>query len=476
MLMLANASARALGIVSMPLLTHWLAPAAYGQAALASTLISLVAVIWLMGMDMSYSRSYLSRTPPNGAPAETFCWRTACAMAFAAGATAALLWLGHATADATALRSVAVFVFAGAAGSVLLAMAQTRSRLYNRHARLALAVGLGGIGATGLTLALAWRPLADERALVAGYVAAYLLPILIMGMPGLRQLSRPSGMDAAARKAVFLVGLPGIVTAPVYWVVASSDRWFLQAFTDSSVVGIYGVACTFGQLGMMVNSALLAIWLPEATRVHESEMADSDRELARLMLRLMALMAIICLGVGAFGPDILRWLTAARFHAAAQVVPVLAAAVFCYGCYQLARTSLYLHRSLGVDARLTGMGAVLSLLANYWLVPRFGMMAAACVQCLSFAGMALAIFIVAQQRHPLPLPGSRIFSGLVLLAAGLAGTYWLGPVVDLASALLKAVLVSGISVALACAFDESFPSLVQRIFSGHVSLSRNEDG
>lgn len=462
MLVLANASARALGVVSLPLLTHWLAPAAFGQAALASTLISLVAVVWLMGLDMSYSRSFLSRTSPNGVPAETFCWRIAWLMALGAGATAALAWLGHALFDGAALRSIAVLVFAGAAGSVLLAMAQTRSRLYGRHARLAMAVTVGGVCATGISLLLAWPPQPDERALVAGYVAAYLVPIIVMGVPGLRQLRKPSGLDAGERKAIFLVGLPGIVTAPVYWVIASSDRWFLQAFADASVVGVYSVACTFGLLGMMVNSALLAIWLPEATRVHESGLAGSDQQLARLMTRLMALMAIVCLGVSAFGPDLLRWLTAPRFHAAARVVPMLAAGVFWYGCYHLARTGLYLRRSLGVDARVSAAGAVLSLLANLALVPQFGMTAAAGVQGLSFAGMALAIFAIAQRRHPLPLHGVRIAAGLALLLGGIVLVGSLEPVIGLSTALVKIAMVLSLTVALVLTFDAGFPVLVRR--------------
>jgi len=103
-----------------------------------------------------------------------------------------------------------------------------------------------------------------------------------------------------------LVGLPGVITAPVYWILSSLDRWFLQASADSATVGVYAVACTFGQLGLMVNSALLAIWLPEATRLHESGVEDSDRQLAKLITRLILLMAVVCLGASILGGDLLR--------------------------------------------------------------------------------------------------------------------------------------------------------------------------
>lgn len=412
-LMLANALARVLGLASLPVLTHWLSPSAYGQAALASTLISLVSVVGLMGMDMSYSRSYLSRDPPNGVAVETMLWRIACLAALASGMVGATVWLLHANRDAGAMPGLAALVFAGGTGSLLLAMAQTRSRLHNRHGRLAVAVASGGVLATATSLLLAWHAAPDERALVAGYVAAYVVPVAIMGIPGLAQLSKPSGLAANARTAVFLVGLPGVMTAPMYWVLSSADRWFLQASVDSATLGVYAVACTFGQLGMMVNSALLAIWLPEATRVHESSgRNEGDQQIGVLFTRLMLVMILVWLGVAITGGDILRWLTDERFHRGADLVPWLASAVFFYGMYHLANTGLFLGRRLAWSAVVWAVAACVSLLANALLIPRFGTFAAASTQCATFALLALAVWPLSQRVHPLPLPTRRIVIAL----------------------------------------------------------------
>lgn len=459
-LTLANALARALGLVSLPLLTLWLSPEAYGQAALASTLISLISVFGLMGMDMSYARSYLSRTPPNGAQAEAFCWRFAIVAALAAGSVAAAGWLVYVGGTP---RGLIALVFLGAAGSLLLAMAQTRSRLHRRHGRLALAVAAGGVCATVITLAVAHWLVTDERALVAGYVAAYLVPMLIMGVPGWNQLRRPSGLDAGMRKTIALVGLPGLVTAPMYWVLSSSDRWFLQASTDSATVGVYAIACTFGQLGMMVNSALLAIWLPEATRLHESGAADSNQQLARLILRLVLMMAIVCMGVSILGGEMLRWLSASKFHQGASAVPVIAAGVFFYGLYHLARTGMFLHRSLGKAALVSGIGAAVSLSANALLIPKYGMHAAATIQLLSFATIAALVLKTSQKNHPLPLEMRRLIPGVILLLlfTGLASQ--LPPITDLYSASLKLGFLTGGILLVACVMEPASPRLFLRL-------------
>lgn len=414
-LTMANALGRVLGLISLPLLTHWLAPDAYGQAALAATLISLVSVIGLMGMEMSYARAYLSRNPPNGEQVERFCWRFAVVAALVAAAVAAAVWLVHAYQNATALPALALWVALGAGGSLLQAMAQARSRLHNQYGRLALAIAMGGLLATTATLVLAKWFTADAHALVTGYVAAYFVPIAIMGLPAWRQLRTPSGLTLAARKAVFRVGLPGVITSPMFWVLSSSDRWFLQASMDATTVGVYAVAGTFGQLGLMVNSALLAIWLPEATRVHESvDVEEGGKMLATLIIRLVAVMMLIWVGIATLGGDVLRWLSEDRFHSGAAVVPWLASSIFFYGCYHLFNTGLFLGRRLKLSAGAWLLAGVLSLTANACLVPRFGMLAAAGVQCATFAFLASLVFWLAQKHHPIPLPRARMLAMFLL--------------------------------------------------------------
>ena len=441
-LMAANALARALGIVSLPLLTQWLAPSAYGQAAIASTLISLVSVIGLAGMDLSYARGFLSRDQPNGEAVETLLWRLAVIAALVSGAVAAGIWLAYASQDPRAITGIAALVFLGAAGSLLLAMAQTRSRLHNRHGRLALAVAAGGVLSIATTLFLAKQVVPDERALVIGYVVAYLVPIALIGLPAWRQVSMPSGLSMAHRRSVLLIGLPGVVMAPMYWILSSSDRWFLQAWRDSEVVGLYAVACAFGQLGMMVNSALIAIWLPEATRVHEATGgADGDRAIGRLFVRLLLVMMLVWLAMSTVGGDLLRLLTNKQFHAGAGLVPWISSAVFFYGVYHLANTGLFLGRRLTWSAAALAAAGCISLGANAVLIPHFGAMAAAVVQCATFASLATVVWALAQRIYPLPLPTRRISIAFAFTLVVVVAGSRMPPVADTASASTKAVFL-----------------------------------
>jgi O-antigen/teichoic acid export membrane protein len=468
-LTVASALVRALSVLSLPLLTHYLSPASYGQAALASTLISLASVIGLMGLDMSYARTYLSHNGPSGKAVETYCWRLALPAAVLAGALAAAIWLLHAWRDPVAMASLAWWIFVGTVMSLLMAMSQTRARLKERYTRLTIAVLGGGITAVLISLLLSMGPLPDERALVISYVAAYLVPVVIMGLPSCRQLLSPSGLDVASQWQVFKVGLPGVVTAPLYWIISSSDRWFLQANFDAETVGVFAVACAFGQVGMMVNTALLALWLPEAARLHENGAANSNQTLSIIMVRLVSTMAITMLFVGILGGDVMRLLTEEKFQLAAVYIPWIAAGVFFYGCYHLANTGLFLSRGLKWTALLwTGVGLI-SIIGNALLVPQYGMIAAAIMQCVSFAFLALIVMATAQKHHPLPLPFGRLF-GLVALVVLVL---WLGQslssIEGFEAILFKFGLIVAASLAIAMITE---PSIFRMIW--HVSGVRSK--
>src|SRR4029077_14474305 len=103
-------------------------------------------------------------------------------------------------------------------------------------------------------------------------------------------------------------------TAPMYWMLSSSDRWFLQYYHGAVAVGVYAIGYRVAIVGMMVNGAVISVWLPEASREYEQDQERAKYTLGRLMSRLLAAMALIWLTAAAAGGDIVRWLADERFH------------------------------------------------------------------------------------------------------------------------------------------------------------------
>lgn len=425
-LTLSNAVVRLVSIVTMPILTALLPPHAYGVASLVGTVVSLVAVFALAGIDMSYSRAYHSSKPPSGAVVEYFCWRFAILMALLTAALAALVWW-LLSGDSSGLdQGMTVIIAIGIVVAVGNTMALTRARLAGRYRAMAITIVAGGIVGSMLSIGIAvwWRQ--DALALLLPMLLIYLLPMLMLGAPPITALFKPSGMARDNAASLIKIGLAGVVTAPMYWLLSSSDRWFLQHYHGAEVVGIYSIGYSVANVGMMVNSAVMSVWLPEAAREFEQDPEQAKITLGRFMSRLVAAMAIIWLVVTAAGGDILRLLANERFQAAADVVPYIAGGVFFYGILHLANAGLLLVNKLKWAVWWWFAGGLIGLLMNWVLIPRLGAVGAAITQCISFTFISIGVLISSQAVFRVQLEWSRLALAIVIVVtAGVAmGTPW----------------------------------------------------
>ncbi|HBP88422.1 MAG TPA: lipopolysaccharide biosynthesis protein [Nitrospirales bacterium] len=416
----SNGVVRLFSIVTMPILTTLLSPQAYGVATLLGTIISLVSVFALAGIDVTYARAYHSAQPPNGHIVEHFCWRFAICTALIGAIFAAIAWWFIARDFIELDRRLAWLILLGIVLSVTSAMAQTRARLAGRYRAMALATIAGGLIGAGISLGMAiwWRQ--DAFVLVLPILSGYLIPLLLLGAPSVAELTEPSGLVRGQGVALLKIGLAGIVTAPMYWLLSSSDRWFLQYYHGAEAVGVYAIGYSVAIVGMMINVAVISVWLPEASREYEQDQERAKYTLGRLMSRLVAAMALIWLAVAAAGGDMVRWLADGRFHGSAEFVPFIAGGVFFYGASQLALYGLVLVKEFKWAAYWWFGGGLLCTVLNVVLVPRYGGLGAAITQSASFAVISIGILHTSQAKYRIQLNWGRIGPAMAtILAAGL---------------------------------------------------------
>jgi len=442
---LSNGVVRLLAIVTMPILTRLLSPHAYGVAALAGTVISLVSVFGLAGIDMSYSRAYHSAHPPSGVSVEHYCWRFAI---FGALVTALMgagwWWLFNGESEALDPR-LAILIAAGTILSVVSTMAFARAFLAARHRAIAMTIVATGLIGAAASIGLAqWHP--DALALLLPMLLGYLIPVLLLGTPSASELLKRSRLTRNEGVSIIKIGLAGVITAPMYWLLTASDRWFLQHYHGAEAVGIYSIGYSVAIVGMMVNSAVIAVWTPEAAREYEEHRDRAPVTLGALMSRLVAAMAVIWLAVATAGGDIVRWLANERFHTAASYIPYIAGGVFFYGVLRLANTGFLLAKQYNWTALWWLAGGVVCALLNLALVPKYGGVGAAIAQCVSFAFIALGIFAHAQTKLRVQLDWTRLVATMLVVLA--AGVLLAPPWHETASVSLLMKLPIGIGVAV----------------------------
>lgn len=447
----ASTAVRALAIVSAPVLTTLLGPVAYGEAALVSTLTALLGTVALLGIDMSYARYYFGGVSDDASAVERLCWRTALAASAVLSIVGVLVWVLVLAPRTGTSPALAAIVAAGGLLTVATTLSQTRARLRGRYTRLGGAILIGGLVGTGAMIALAalWRQ--DSWALLVGTAVGTAAGIAVSGVPGIAELLRPSGLPPAARRSVLALGLPGVGTALMYWVLSSADRWVIAWYLPPAVLGSYAFAANLGLVGLMLKSAVMMVWFPEAARAYEQDPAAAPAVLGRLWGRMVTLLGVVWLAVTMSGGDVLRLLADRRFHDGAAYIPWIAGGVFFYGLASIGATGMVLMKDQRPQALWWLVGMVVSAGLNLALVPRYGAMAAAVANCAGFAVIAAGVLWVSERWLPLRIAWGRVAVALLAtMLAGVAGApAWSAhPLASLGMKLPVGLVVAALTLAL----------------------------
>jgi O-antigen/teichoic acid export membrane protein len=398
----------------VPVYTAFLAPAQYGDLALLLLFATVAKIVFRLGLDAGFFRIHYTL-----GEAESQRRLAGSVLVFAAGAGALLFaatWLG-APVIARALlsdpagerwiRLAAADVWVGTFAHVPLSLLriQERPQLFSalsagRHlvnALLKVALVAAGWGVTGVLL---------SDLLATGAFVLALLPVAV-------RHARPAFSRALLREAL-LFGLPKVPHGLLVQALNLADRKILDLFATRAEVGLYQLGYTFGTSVKFALSAFEPAWQPFVYA--EAEKPGGPATLARIATYVFAAFLAVGLGVAVLGPDLLRLMADAAFHAAAPVVPVVALAYVLHGAFLLGSIGIGIARAARYYPMVTAAAAAANIGANLVLVPRFGMMGAAWSTVLAYAVMLALGFAVSRRLYPMPLEWGRL--ARLVLAAG----------------------------------------------------------
>jgi len=417
-IIIANGLNRLFTIFAAPILTRVLGPEPYGVMALVGTATSLASTLSLVGIDMGYVRFYFSKTIVTSQAVENFCWRYAIFSSVIVGILSIFLWqilLGKPYNNFLLALIVGLTIILFVANT----MSQTGARLREKYRRIGLAIIASGISATLITIVLAtqWRD--DEWPLLIGFTFGILMSFAITGLPKGNSFARPSGLTTREKWSIVRLGLPGLVTGVMYWILSSSDRWFLTHFWGEQIVGIYSFAYNVAIIGIIVNSAMVLTWFPESIRTYEKDSQGASRVLGEVWGGLALLLCLVWLMIASLGGDAIRLLADVRFHGGAAYVPWIAGGVYFYGMAQLASTGLLISKNMNPVANFWLLGGVLNIISNYFAIQLWGAYGAAVINCISFGFIYFGVMWKSSRCFNLTLAWVKLLlAAVVVLMCG----------------------------------------------------------
>jgi O-antigen/teichoic acid export membrane protein len=219
-------------------------------------------------------------------------------------------------------------------------------------------------------------------------------------------------------------GLPKVPHGLLVQTLNLADRWILGAFVSRAEVGVYHMGSAFSSAMKFPLSAFEPAWQPFV--FDNARREEGAREIGLVATRMCLLFTGVAAALSLILPDLLRFVIQnVEYHGAAQVIPILVLASLFQGFFLLSSVGISISKQARYYPMITAAAAGLNIGLNLWLVPRYGILAAAWTTVAGYALMALMGAAISRRLYPIPVQWPRIVRAFIAAALFfLAGTLW----------------------------------------------------
>ncbi|HZI89299.1 MAG TPA: oligosaccharide flippase family protein, partial [Candidatus Polarisedimenticolia bacterium] len=426
-----NLATKAVGLLMIPVYTHFLTPREYGILDMLDLTIILFGMITGMGMGSALFRFYYA-TESKDERREV----VGSALLFSS-LVAGLLGL----AVALGADRIAVAIFRGPGFSFYLRMAilsfcvGTAAETCRNYLRVRQLSGLfvtSSLIQLVISLGLNIYFIAFRHMGVFGFLLSSLITNLLASVALLAHTVITSGVSFSIPKTrqMLAFGAPFVLTGIGAFIMNFADRYFLNLYAGLGQVGIYALGYKFGfMLNMLAVAPFLQMW--EAQMFVVQKETSPGPVYARVFEYFAALLLLAVLGVSIFIQDILRVVASPEYAGAAAIVPIVALAYVLNGWGQYFRLGMLLTKRTQVIAVIMTATGVLTIGLYVVLIRSHHALGAAMATLLSFAFMMTWTYIESQRLYRVPYDLRRIaaVAGLAVLcyAGAWASARFLGP-------------------------------------------------
>ncbi|MEI6160774.1 MAG: oligosaccharide flippase family protein [Roseococcus sp.] len=273
-----------------------------------------------------------------------------------------------------------------------------------------------GTAQAGLAAALLWSGYGVAGVLAAGAVAAGFTALVLMAGQ-----SRETGIAFAPRiwPRLLAYGLPLTGGGLASFALGTADRWFLAGAVTPEQLAHYALAAKIALVSALLTQPFELWWYPRRIALLEAE--NGHRQTARVVGMGGALVVLAAAATALGGPVLIHLATPPAYHAAADYLPWLCAALALQSLGSLVNVGCYMGRTGTVPMLVNGTAAVVAVLAYLLLIPAHGVMGAIFATLLA-QGVRLGLFLWFSQRRirlDYRLPRVAALAGLCILAAAL---------------------------------------------------------
>lgn len=188
------------------------------------------------------------------------------------------------------------------------------------------------------------------------------------------------------------------------WILNLSDRIFIERYFSVSDVGIYSLAYKLAEILLILTVAINQAFSPLFFKIaNNDENIEKSKQKLFFYNKIISIIIIfVAMIISLFSREFIMLLDE-EYQSAFYLVPIIMVGIVFSQIGSLANRSFYQEKKT-VQPMLIGLGtAILNVLLNFLLVPRYGNYGAAYSTTISFLFLFIVIFIYARKYYFIPI-------------------------------------------------------------------------
>jgi len=394
---LADLSNKAIGFISIPILTRILTEEEYGLLAVFSAYAGILTIILSFNLTTSVERYYFEEKDDfKEFLGGTFLVVNAIFIACAA----VYLFLYRPLTDLMALPTLLPLLLLVLCYSSIISQIYDHLLIAQKRSReRAIIVVFKGYAGFFLGLALALYLATDKY---MGFIWGLLIISGLMSTYFLINIIRSSNLVIKKNHVVYMAGfsIPLIPFALAGIINAQFDRIMIHGMVSTAKAGLYSLGYNIGMLLMIAILAVTMAMRPDFYRFMKN---GEYKRIDDLTAKLFGVVTVVSLGLIFFATELVIILADSDFKEALDVVPLVVLGYLFYGMFLIyARYLNYIKKTYLISITVVFTAAI-NVVLNYLLIPPYGYMVAAYTTIVSYFLMFILIWLVAKMVVKEPL-------------------------------------------------------------------------
>lgn len=413
---LGNAVLRILALVTAPIFTRLFIPAEYGIISLIASVISFLSLFLIFGMDnaifVSYYQYHAKKKERRIVISSAFWFLFFWGLILVAPASLLSTKISLLIFKTTSYQVLFLITFWTAYLTLLINLTKVIFRLEFRAKTFTLVSAVNAIIVTGLMILF----VTYFKKGLTGYFMGSLIGTFLTMLIAL-YLIRDNLKWAISWKRLKEMIIFGAMVVPAslsFFVFDLSDRFFLNHYRNLSELGLYSIGINIASILVFFSYAFGQAWSPQVMKMYFASRRIYYQFVPRFFVYYLIFFFSLAVLITLFSQEILKILTTPKFYGAALVITPLSLAMVFAATNQVTSLGINLARKTKYFAFYTGLAALLNVILNFLLIPKFGMVGAGWATAISYLFLTIAYFINSQKFIFLKLDWQKIIKLMLL--------------------------------------------------------------